>query len=62
MLYGRSQEKGYYFLEDFEGEYIKTITREDVITDHKYTLACHGYSPEKARIMGLFLWQQVKVS
>ncbi|WHY88430.1 ectonucleotide pyrophosphatase/phosphodiesterase [Neobacillus novalis] len=39
--------KGYYFLEDFEGEYLKTISQEDVTADKKYTLACHGYSPEK---------------
>ncbi|EKN65681.1 type i phosphodiesterase/nucleotide pyrophosphatase family protein [Neobacillus bataviensis LMG 21833] len=38
---------GYYFLEDIEGEYIKTISREDAAADKKYTLACHGYSPEK---------------
>jgi predicted AlkP superfamily pyrophosphatase or phosphodiesterase len=40
-------ERGYYFLEDFEGEYIKTITQEDVTADKKFTLATHGYSPEK---------------
>jgi len=39
--------RGYYFLEDFEGEYIKIITRENAATDKKYTFACHGYSPEK---------------
>jgi predicted AlkP superfamily pyrophosphatase or phosphodiesterase len=39
--------RGYYFLEDFEGEYIKPITKEDASVDKKYTLACHGYSPEK---------------
>ncbi|ETI69324.1 alkaline phosphatase family protein [Neobacillus vireti] len=39
--------RGYYFLEDFEGEYLKTISPEDVTADKKYTLACHGYSPEK---------------
>jgi predicted AlkP superfamily pyrophosphatase or phosphodiesterase len=40
-------KKGYYFLEDFQGEYIKNITREDVKKEKKYTFACHGYSPEK---------------
>ncbi|WP_413300237.1 alkaline phosphatase family protein [Bacillus sp. 1P10SD] len=39
--------RGYYFLEDFEGEYIKQVTKEDAAVDKKYTLACHGYSPEK---------------
>ncbi|MBS4211350.1 alkaline phosphatase family protein [Neobacillus rhizophilus] len=38
---------GYYFLEDYEGDYIKTITAEDVKADKKYTLATHGYSPVK---------------
>lgn len=40
-------QKGYYFLEDIEGDYIKPISPEDVKADHKYTLATHGYSPEK---------------
>ncbi|MFF2448072.1 alkaline phosphatase family protein [Neobacillus sp. NPDC058068] len=40
-------QRGYYFLEDFEGEYLKTISQEDVTADKKYTLASHGYSPEK---------------
>lgn len=40
-------QRGYYFLEDIVGEYIKTITPEDVKADNKYTLATHGYSPEK---------------
>jgi predicted AlkP superfamily pyrophosphatase or phosphodiesterase len=48
-------QKGFYFLEDFEGEFIKTITKEDVITDHKYTLACHGYSPEKENYGTIFI-------
>ncbi|MDR6123709.1 putative AlkP superfamily pyrophosphatase or phosphodiesterase [Bacillus sp. SLBN-46] len=39
--------RGYYFLEDFEGEYIKQVTKEVAAADKKYTLACHGYSPEK---------------
>jgi len=40
-------KNGYYFLEDLEGEYLKMITREDVTADKKYTLATHGYSPNK---------------
>ncbi|GHH96862.1 alkaline phosphatase family protein [Neobacillus kokaensis] len=39
--------RGYYFLEDIKGEYIQTITVDDVKADSKYTLATHGYSPEK---------------
>ncbi|MEH7250631.1 ectonucleotide pyrophosphatase/phosphodiesterase [Neobacillus niacini] len=48
-------KKGYYFLEDFQGEYVKRITREDVLADHKYTLACHGYSPEKSDYSTIFM-------
>ncbi|MFJ7726582.1 alkaline phosphatase family protein [Neobacillus sp. NPDC097160] len=47
--------RGYYFLEDFEGEYIKTITREDAAADKKYTLACHGYSPDKGNYGTIFM-------
>ena len=39
--------KGYYFLEDYEGDYLKSISQEEVTLDKKYTLATHGYSPEK---------------
>ncbi|ULT59188.1 ectonucleotide pyrophosphatase/phosphodiesterase [Neobacillus drentensis] len=38
---------GFYFLEDYNGEFIKPITKEDTKTNKKYTMACHGYSPEK---------------
>ncbi|WP_419887964.1 ectonucleotide pyrophosphatase/phosphodiesterase [Neobacillus niacini] len=48
-------KKGYYFLEDFQGEYVKNVTREDVLEDKKYTLACHGYSPEKPEYSTIFM-------
>jgi predicted AlkP superfamily pyrophosphatase or phosphodiesterase len=48
-------KRGYFFLEDFEGEFIKTITQEDTKTDKKYTLACHGYSPEKENYGTIFM-------
>jgi len=48
-------QRGYFFLEDYEGEFIKTITKEDVSKDHKYTLACHGYSPEKEEYGTIFM-------
>jgi predicted AlkP superfamily pyrophosphatase or phosphodiesterase len=38
--------QGYYFKEGLEGDYIDTITPEDV-KEKRYTLASHGYSPEK---------------
>lgn len=48
-------QKGYYFLEDFQGDYLKTITQEDVTADKKYTFATHGYSPEKAAYSTIFI-------
>ena len=39
--------RGFFFLEDYKGDWIKTITKEDARSDKKYTMACHGYSPEK---------------
>ncbi|MEH7111254.1 ectonucleotide pyrophosphatase/phosphodiesterase [Neobacillus niacini] len=48
-------KKGYYFLEDVQGDYVKKITREDVLADPKYTLACHGYSPEKPEYSTIFM-------
>jgi len=48
-------KKGYYFLEDYQGDYVKNITREDAKKDKKYTLACHGYSPEKPEYFTIFM-------
>jgi predicted AlkP superfamily pyrophosphatase or phosphodiesterase len=48
-------KRGYFFLEDFEGEFIKTITQEDTRADKKYTLACHGYSPKKENYGTIFM-------
>lgn len=48
-------QKGYYFSEDFEGEYVKTVAEEDVTADKKYTVACHGYSPEKENYTTIFM-------
>lgn len=47
--------EGYYFIEDYEGEYVKHVTREDVISNKKYMLACHGYSPDKANYTTFFM-------
>lgn len=54
-LYMLEASKGFYFLEDCDGEYVKTITREDVCTDKKYTFATHGYSPEKDNYTTFFM-------
>ncbi|MFP7296572.1 ectonucleotide pyrophosphatase/phosphodiesterase [Neobacillus niacini] len=48
-------KKGFYFLEDYYGNYVKKITQEDVKKDKKYTLACHGYSPEKPEYSTIFM-------
>ncbi|SFA90095.1 MULTISPECIES: alkaline phosphatase family protein [unclassified Bacillus (in: firmicutes)] len=47
--------KGYYFLEDFEGDYVKKITPQDIKSDKKYTMATHGYSPEKEDYSTIFM-------
>jgi len=54
-LFMLEARKGYYFLEDFDGKYVKTVTVEDVWADKKYTLACHGYSPEKENYTTIFM-------
>ncbi|MEH7106586.1 ectonucleotide pyrophosphatase/phosphodiesterase [Bacillus sp. JJ1764] len=48
-------QRGYYFLEDYEGEYIKEITKEVAHIDKKYTLATHGYSPDKEEYGTIFM-------
>lgn len=47
--------RGYYFVEPYEGEYIKHVTQKDVWENNKYMLACHGYSPEKKEYSTFFL-------
>ena len=47
--------EGFYFIEDYEGEYIKPVTREDVMSNKKYMLACHGYSPDKMNYTTFFM-------
>ncbi|MBO1004846.1 alkaline phosphatase family protein [Pseudogracilibacillus auburnensis] len=39
-------DKGYYFTEHLDGAFIDEITQED-IENRRYTVASHGYSPEK---------------
>ena len=45
-LYMIEAQQGFYFKEDFQGEYIDSITADDVKA-RRYTYASHGYSPEK---------------
>lgn len=44
MIEARS---GYYFIEDYLGDYQKNVTAFDVRTNKKYMFGAHGYSPEK---------------
>lgn len=47
--------EGFYFIEDYKGEYIKHVTREDVLSNKNYMLSCHGYSPSKANYTTIFM-------
>ncbi|WP_342430861.1 ectonucleotide pyrophosphatase/phosphodiesterase [Neobacillus sp. FSL H8-0543] len=47
--------KGYFFLEDYQGEYQKKISSKDVASNKKYTFACHGYSPNKENYQTIFM-------
>jgi predicted AlkP superfamily pyrophosphatase or phosphodiesterase len=46
--------RGFYFKEDHQGEYIDLITPEDV-REKRYTIASHGYSPEKEEYTTIFI-------
>lgn len=46
--------KGYYFKEYFDGEFIDTISDNDV-KERRYTFASHGYSPEKDHYKTVFM-------
>ncbi|MBS4175287.1 ectonucleotide pyrophosphatase/phosphodiesterase [Bacillus sp. FJAT-49736] len=46
--------KGFYFTEGLEGAYIDDISEEDVRMK-KYTIASHGYSPEKQDYTTVFI-------
>ncbi|WP_419152729.1 alkaline phosphatase family protein [Aeribacillus alveayuensis] len=47
-------QKGYYFKEYFDGEYIDNITANDV-KERRYTFASHGYSPKKDDYQTVFM-------
>ena len=46
--------RGYYFTEGLDGTFIDTITAEDVKAK-RYTMASHGYSPEKENYTTVFM-------
>ncbi|OCA81608.1 phosphodiesterase [Bacillus sp. FJAT-27225] len=45
-LYMIEAERGYYFEEAIEGDYLEAVTKETA-REKNYTFACHGYSPTK---------------
>lgn len=47
--------KGFYFVESHEGVFMKEISAEDVKSEPKYTLATHGYSPQKPDYTTIFM-------
>lgn len=48
-------KKGFYFLDNVEGDIIKTITPKDVGTVPDVTLSTHGYSPFKKDYTTVFI-------
>lgn len=38
---------GFYFIEDYQGDYLRFVTLDNRHENDKYMLASHGYSPEK---------------
>lgn len=46
--------RGFYIKEQIDGEFIDSITKRDV-REKRYTLASHGYSPEKEDYTTLFM-------
>lgn len=53
-LFMLEAQRGYYFKEELEGEYIDEIQEKDV-REKRYTYASHGYSPEKENYTTVFI-------
>ncbi|MFB6466347.1 ectonucleotide pyrophosphatase/phosphodiesterase [Cytobacillus sp. Hz8] len=47
-------QRDYYFTEYLQGEFIDKITEKD-LSEKRYTLASHGYSPEKDNYTTIFM-------
>ena len=47
--------EGYYFIENYTGDFIKEITKKDVTSSKKYTFGTHGYSPTKPNYETIFM-------
>ncbi|AWC27377.1 ectonucleotide pyrophosphatase/phosphodiesterase [Bacillus cytotoxicus] len=54
-LFMLEAQEGYYFTESYTGDFIKEITKNDVISNKKYTFGTHGYSPTKPNYETIFI-------
>ncbi|OUC02510.1 alkaline phosphatase family protein [Bacillus thuringiensis serovar medellin] len=54
-LFMLEAREGYYFTENYTGDFIKEITEKDVTPSKKYTFGTHGYSPTKPNYETIFI-------
>lgn len=54
-LFMLEAREGYYFIENYTGDFIKEITEKDVTSNKKYTFGTHGYSPTKPNYETIFI-------
>lgn len=54
-LFMLEAREGYYFVENYTGDFIKEITEKDVTSSKKYTFGTHGYSPTKPNYETIFM-------
>ncbi|MDR4326766.1 ectonucleotide pyrophosphatase/phosphodiesterase [Bacillus pseudomycoides] len=54
-LFMLEAREGYYFTENYTGEFIKEISEKDVTPSKKYTFGTHGYSPTKPNYETIFI-------
>ncbi|PFK40940.1 alkaline phosphatase family protein [Bacillus cereus] len=54
-LFMLEAREGYYFTENYTGNFIKEITEKDVTPSKKYTFGTHGYSPTKPNYETIFM-------
>lgn len=61
-LFMLEAREGYYFTENYTGDFIKEITEKDVTPSKKYTFGTHGYSPTKPNYETIFIscWERNK--
>ncbi|SDZ16692.1 ectonucleotide pyrophosphatase/phosphodiesterase [Bacillus sp. 166amftsu] len=54
-LFMLEAREGYYFTQNYTGDFIKEITEKDVTPSKKYTFGAHGYSPIKPNYETIFM-------